>query len=712
MPNIYGYINGYLERNEKTGESRFLLYSPAGLKYLCVGVSPSYPRFAPLSVSYDERAVASGEINFNAVSLADFDAELTSRYLVKNFVNIGEKVAKVIIAHRNDNLFSQLTSFDASMEIAKTIDKGSTAVKKCFDELYSQLSLDRLYEYVKSVGGDYPVAIRLFERFGASAIEKIKENPYAMLTFGGAPLAICERLAKEYKWEAYDERRVHAITYSLMIKNRENGNTRILLSELYRQLRNKELSAGGLYSTDAVFMTEELLSSAYYLEETDDETYVYLKKDYSFMTTIAEHISRINASKKTLDLSKCSIGDVERTLGFVYSDEQRNAFNLLKTTGIKVLNGDPGTGKTRFMQGLLAMYRTNFPYGEIILSAPTGNAAKRLRETTGYPAETCHRTIKLAPYSKDYMITETLTADLWIIDESSMLDEEIFSYMLACVKNGALVLLVGDKDQLPSVGAGNVLADLIASGVIETYSFTKLFRRDDKAEISANSKKIIAGKTDLTYGDSFVMKRFRNEEDLARAAAELTVKYLRAKFDVQVYTPSRKAKFATGCVSLNRRVQELMLDGGSNADNIIYGEYRFYVGDKVLFNRNDYEKGYYNGQEGVVTGIVKKGRGYYVTVLTDEKEITLAGSELEDLELDYVKTAHKSQGMECDTALIVCPQNPKSLMLRKLLYVEVTRAKRNVLILSEGNAFEVMISSYMERERNTGLRRALQNCYH
>ncbi len=706
---ILGTFQNFIKRNEKTGESTFYLALPDSQKaVLCEGICIFYSRYTPLKVvgSYTTDDV----FKVQQINLTPISSDTTSVFLAKSrFDFIGEDMAMKMVEELGYDFMDKLTSEDVVKSMSERVSKTSKYVEKCLLDIYGLKVQEKTYDHIRSLGGSYYSASRLFDQFALNVFRTIENNPYTMLIFGEVPLKICDKVASEYGLKSYDKKRMHAVVLNAMRRNRNSGNTRIEFRELVKLIEWIEKSEETVFKSKKIFIAEELCSSAYSLSFTDRRIYAYLADDAVYEDAIVENIGRIQQSAVSLDMSHCSIDAVEKALNISYSDEQRNAFKLLDRSGIKILEGGPGTGKTTFIRGLLAMYRTNYVYNGVTLCAPTGNAAKRLRDATGYPAETCHKTIKLTPFSKENMITEQLLSDIWIIDEGSMVDEELFSYLLRCVKNGALVILSGDEHQIASVGPGNVFSDLLKSGKIETYHFTHIFRQDDsRSAIISNSKKILAGDANLTEAGNFHLMRFEDEKVMVETAVSLSSHDFLSGLDTQVFTPSRNPKFYSGSVNLNRLIQKSCMKAGENPDSIVYGDYRFVVGDRILFNRNNYEKKYFNGQEGKITKIEKKGRNFYVTLRSDDSNITLSGGEIDDIDLNYAKTAHKSQGGEWDDVIIVCPNDPKSLMLRQLLYVEVTRAKKSVKLLYEGNALKKTIGNYMEKSRVTGLKDALR----
>ena len=287
-----------------------------------------------------------------------------------------------------------------------------------------------------------------------------------------------------------------------------------------------------------------------------------------------------------------------------------------------------------------------------------------------------------------------------------MIDTELMSRLLAAVPNNTLVIMLGDSDQLPSVAPGDVLRDMINSGLFEFYKLTEIFRQAEDSSIINNSHKVINGDSRLIEDNSFKIIRFESEDEIAEYLKLCVPKMYKANIEFKMFTPSRHKKFKTSTTMLNKISQNIIHEPKEN--DIYFGNNRFTEGDNVVFIRNNYEVGYYNGQEGVITNIQKNNGIYFISILSDEGTITITDDYIDDLDLGYAITAHKSQGGECKNALIVVPMEPKSLLKRQLLYVEITRARKNVVILSEKDAYKTAISNYGEFLRKTGLKNRLE----
>nr|WP_297765673.1 AAA family ATPase [uncultured Butyrivibrio sp.] len=696
-------LDSIYKRDEKTGYSNFVAREGA-MPIFCSGVILPYHKKTPIVIKGEYRhfgdkktfVVSDCHMKSNGINnLKDF-------FSSGEFKGIGPAIANMIINSLGTDAFERVRKEDIE-SLVKGVGSNEDAIYRLLMQLKSITDLEDIYDYVKSIGCDYFCAKTLYNKFGKDAVNRVKNNPY-ILIYTNVPFMECEKIAYENKVEMCDKRRLRGIVEYIMTQNRNNGNTRMEFGELYSSVQRLEKKCG-FYKTQPLFIAEEILSDRYHTEESGKNVYVYLKDDYDFEMDIARNIRRISISKSALK-NDIPVEDIEKLLGVSYDIGQKEAFKCLETTGIKIVTGGPGTGKTTLLNGLLKKYASENKKKEVVLCAPTGCAARKMQEHTGMPAFTVHKLLGICPYEgkEEKKTISKLTADLVVLDEGSMVDNELMALLLRSLKNDVLLLIVGDADQIASVGAGNVFSDLIESGEIESYSLSHIFRQGNKSVIIDNSKKVLEGDKNLVSGKNFVIQRFDSEKEIVDKVVKISRQCEDKNIsDIKVFTPSKNKKFAVGSIELNRALKK------KSNDELIYGSYSFSVGDKVLFNKNNYDKGYFNGEDGVITSIQKHNNNTYVNVMTDDGPIFLESSELEDIELAYAITAHKSQGGECRNAIIVVPKKPASLLKRQLLYVEITRAKENVIILSEKDALEDAISSKFEFKRNTGLIEKLQS---
>lgn len=701
---FHGVFGRFIKRNEKTGESVFSVLFDGDTRYsVCTGITPLYDKCMPLLV---DAVPHNGQYNVTHIHASGFSDDTTIKYLAKTDTlrNIGMLNAYNIVMVTGYDIFGYLTEhFDTFKDKPPEI-KGISEenVIKIFTCIHNLSAFEKLYDQILSYGGNYSNASELFAKYGSGASSAVIANPYSLL-YSGTALTICETLAKKQGFTDYNPKRMKAITEYAMAFITKNGNTRAKFEDLCDLIWYFEKHNGDIYHSDPIFIAQEIITSdTYYIEETDNEVYIYFMSYYRAEKDIADNIHRLISSSSPL-FSGIDVTEIGKACGIAYSPDQAQCFHVLDDSGVKIITGGPGTGKTTILKGLLYAYKKRFPQKKYRLCAPTGCAARRMSDCTGEIAETIHRMLRIRPYEKDLCArtSDKLDADLLIIDEGSMIDTMIMARLLASAKNDALVIILGDKDQLPSVGAGNVFADLIKSHTIPVYCLKSIFRQDARSLIVANSKKVINGICGLDTGRNFKICRVHNENELIASAEKIAGQCYEHNIGFKLYTPSRNRKFKTGTIQMNSTLRNIKKH--PSAETISYGAYEYSVGDSILFNVNNYEKGYYNGQEGVICDIQNHGCGPILSIQSDNVRISLSGKELNDIELAYAITAHKSQGGECQNALILIPKEPHSMLKKQLLYVEITRARRNVIILTEGNALEQTLSYKGNIVRETGL---------
>lgn len=378
-----------------------------------------------------------------------------------------------------------------------------------------------------------------------------------------------------------------------------------------------------------------------------------------------------------------------------------NVFSFLSSTGIKIITGGPGTGKSTVINGLIHAYQKLHPYSRIALMAPTGRAAQRMREITGLKAGTIHKTLNIKPrerndslFSASYI--HDFPAGLIIIDEASMLDEQLSAVMFMCFKEDATVILVGDVDQLPSIGAGKVLEDLLKCKVdgepIERVSLIVNHRQKGKATIIKNANLINSGDGNIETDDSFIYNVVNTDEELKECAisAFLFCYDSDNPFGVQILCPKNKG--IAGVKGLNTEIQNSI--HGDKSDVLSDKDYKFKIGDKVMATVNNYESDYVNGD----IGIIKSCDSLSFTVNFSGRTIKIDKAQKDDFQLAYATTIHKSQGSQYDTVIICLPKESDGMMYRNLLYTAITRAQKQVIIYSaEGNVEKAVANTISDR---------------
>ena len=480
-------------------------------------------------------------------------------------------------------------------------------------------------------------------------------------------------------------------------------------------------------------------------QQADPNTQVYRASVYYTELQVATLLKDLNVTAEHAELEerrKTTIDEITEKNGIELDPLQREAVLTAASTGVLVITGGPGTGKTTTINTIIRMFAEEGK--TILLGAPTGRAAKRMSEATGWPASTIHRLLEYqgrpdeeeegedqvrGHFERDE--NNPLECDVVIIDEMSMVDIFLMNALLKAIHRGTRLILVGDANQLPSVGAGNVLRDIIASGVIRTIQLHHIFRQAAASDIVVNAHKINEGEpVDLSKrSKDFLFIKSQTPDQIFQAIATLVLKklpgYLGVEpFDIQIMTPQRKG--ALGVERLNQLLQEQMNPKSSQkAEKEINGTL-FRVGDKVMQIRNDYNliweirgrygiptekgEGVFNGDIGIITEINSFAQN--LTVRFDDRYVEYAFKDCESLELAYAITIHKSQGSEYPAVIVPMYQGPAMLMNRNLLYTAVTRAKSCVCLVGNPPIFEQMLHNASEAKRYSSLSERLQEVSH
>ena len=564
---------------------------------------------------------------------------------------------------------------------------------------------------VRGVSSGY--AARLQATYGATAITRIKENPYSLAEdITGIGFKTADRIAMAMGMEHDCEARLRAgIAYALT-QAAGVGHTcvpeELLVRETARALAVDSAMVQDVFSSlleQDLLRTEEMggirLIYPEYLYTAEVQTARRLLK----LRNQAKPVTRVNADEV--------IAKWERDAGITLAEAQRQAIYASLEHGVFVLTGGPGTGKTTVVKGILNVLEQ--AGCRILLAAPTGRAARRLADSAGHPAATVHRLLEYQPtgdglcFGKDD--SDPLDAEAIIIDEASMLDISLTYHLLKAIPGGCRLIFVGDVDQLPSVGAGSVLKDMIRSGRMPVVRLENVFRQAEVSPIVRNAHKINRGQMPefLAGADSeFALEEFANEQDaaefVARTYAELTSGGDWRR--VQVLTPMHKNP--CGVQNLNKLLQKYLNPPSANKSEVNIPGNVLRVGDKVMQIRNNYEKDVFNGDIGRVIKIDGKN----VTVAFPERPegdyVTYAQGEVEELQLAYAMSVHKSQGSEYPYVILLMVQSHYIMLQRNLLYTAVTRAKEKVLIVGSKNAVRTAVENDKTKRRYSLLAERLQ----
>jgi len=702
---LKGLLINFKEHNLQTGISIACVQIPSLNKtILCDGIFFDYTNGTPLLL---EGQFEKEIFKVSSVKASSFSYEISMKILKsKSYQGIGPKKATEILNKYGYDIYNyRRANILDDNETLKSIIK-VTNYYTFFEDLYMYLSKFNVsYNYVKYLYNDY-----LFD-----SMDKLKENPFVLMDYG-IDIYVCNLIATDLKTLKLNTKRMEALVKKIIQTNQNNGHTRILLEDFISLYNESEKKMSQNFHVNQFLLMNYIVQNYTIVEEENNLSFIYTKFDYINEKNIVQHINRLQTNKSTFDFNCKYIDAVENLLKCSYSRSQKECFKLLSSSGIKILTGGPGTGKTTVIKGIIQAFKMINPNGNLILAAPTGNAAKRMYDSTGIKAYTIHSALGITPYQTLEEITlniKKLDYDFVIVDESSMVDSFIFSCLLKSLKNGTTLLLIGDNNQLPSVGNGNILGDLIQSKSFEHYHLDTIFRQSGESSIITNSKMVINGINNLKEDDNFKIFYAKTEDEMVNMATNIArERYLKDE-DFKLFSPVKKNVYKTGTNNMNNLLHNVYFKSKfiNDSNAIKYGSNTFDIGDKVIFNVNTDK--YYNGLEGTIIDIQIIRNKRHITIETSDDTINITDKDLRNMSLNYAQTAHKSQGNECETCVILVPKKPMSMLKRQLLYVEITRAKKNVIIITQGdkinNALNVCISSKMEVKRNTGLIFKLEN---
>lgn len=545
-------------------------------------------------------------------------------------------------------------------------------------------------------------AVQFYREYGNKAMEIVQNHPYRLCEIDGIGFRIAERIALNMGFSRLSPERVdEGILYTL--KEQEGKGHLCIRKEKFIRECMKTLDTPELTEQMIGVRASRMVYSGKLVIYQDC---VYRKKPSEAEDRLAKCVKEMLQQKKSFAISglESEIAVEEKELGLTFAEEQKEAVFTALTSSLCVITGGPGTGKTMIQRAILDIYQKLFPKHEIVCCAPTGRAARRMEQSTGFPSSTVHKALNLfAGEDGCYGEGEELEADFILVDEVSMLDMYVADSLFQAVKKGSRLVLVGDADQLPSVGPGAVLGELIASGCIPVVRLDQVFRQKAGSRIAANAKQIRHGMASLEYGEDF---QFVESADLKESARLIQKLYLqevaRNGVDhVALLSPYRQ-KTETGVNALNEQIRDAVNPGSAAGAEITSGNRKFRSGDKVMQikNRDDIS----NGDIGYIQKITKNGNETEVKIDFGEGRVKEYGvSDMELLDLGYASTIHKSQGSEYQTVIINIQSAHYIMLNRPLIYTAVTRGKKKVILVGEKKALYMAIKRTETEKRGTNL---------
>jgi len=659
-------------------------------------------------------------------SAVDYDETLPAtaagieKYLSSGLIKgIGPVYARRIVSYfKEDTLRVIEEEPDRLTEVEGIGEKRVEVIKKAWQE---QKEIKNVMLFLQGNGVSTAYATKIYKTYGNDSIKIVRENPFRLADdIWGIGFKTADKIAQNLGFAPDSYERIRAgIIYTLNELSNEGHCFAVrnqLVEEAAKILEQDETLINACI--DKMLEEKSLIVENEIIPE-DEKTngvanqYIYLPAFYFSESGVAKKIARIikTPSNHQPLIIEDILADIQKQHNIVYDDIQIDAVKNAVSSKFMVLTGGPGTGKTTTTLAIIEVFRK---LGcKILLAAPTGRAAKRLSEATGMESKTIHRLLEYKPFEGFNRNEENpLDCDVLILDETSMIDIILMYNLLKAVKPETTVIMVGDADQLPSVGAGNVLRDIIDSGMVNVTRLTRIFRQAMESAIVTNAHRINSGKMpDLRSrkdGDFF----FINEEDpvkIAETIKELCSKRLPAYYkadpvnDIQVLCPMQRGE--AGTQNMNKLLQETL----NNSDTCIrYGSSVFKLNDKVMQIKNNYTKNVFNGDIGTIVDIDTEDRT--LKIRFDGVDTEYDATELDEIVLAYATTVHKSQGSEYNIVVAPFSMQHYVMLQRNLLYTCITRAKKVFILVGSKKAVAIAVSNNRIQQRNTMLSRRIQQC--
>ena len=710
LVNITGEVQRVIYQNEETGYA-VLKFAPKQDKkpITIVGYFPLLASGERLSIEgeWKTHKIYGEQIEVqNFTSLRPVSIDGIKRYLSSGLIKgIGPVLAGIMIDHFGEKILDIIEKEPEKLLEAAGIGQRKLAdIKISWQEKKDTRDL-MIFLQTYQIGPAY--AYRIYLRYGRDAIKVVETNPYILANeIEGIGFKIADRFGQKMGIALDSPLRIGAGVDFVLKKSQDEGHVFLPEEELLK--RAEEVL--NVEKKDICPVLENLLKEKKIIRDSDR---IYLPHFYYTEQEVAKELNRLVSGRgqefSGMDLV---IKTIERKRDISFSGAQADAIKSAFIHKFLVLTGGPGTGKTTTVIGLMELCRH---YNiKLALASPTGRAAKRLSETTGHPAKTCHRLLEYDPKAGVFLRNSQrqLKADMVIIDEVSMADIFLMASLLRAIPTGTSLVIIGDSDQLPAVGPGNVLADIIVSGAVKLIRLTQIFRQAEQSLIVVNAHRINQGQFPHFKGEKrdFYFIKMEEQEKILEAIKNLCLTRLPASYDfspvtdIQVICPMYRG--ILGVDNLNTVLQETLNPHGKE---ILIGTRRFRLGDKVMQIKNNYEKNIFNGDSGWIREYNEESGE--IGIDFDNRTITYTFGEFEEIVLSYAITVHKSQGSEYKAVILPLVIQHYLLLQRNLLYTAVTRAKNFVLIIGTMKAMAIALKNNEVKSRYTRLAERIRECF-
>lgn len=735
---VTGYIDHVIFRNEDNGYTVMVLKGMEEERELtCVGTFPAITQGAAIEASgnYTTHPVYGKQFQIASyVEKMPEDALAMERYLGSGAIKgIGAALAARIVRRFGDDTMRIVEEEPERLAEIKGISEKKAM--EIAEQMTEKADMRRAMIFLQKYGISLNLGAKIYQKYGQTVYGVLQENPYRLAEdISGVGFRIADEIASRIGIHTDSDYRIRSGMLYTLLQASGEGHIYLPKEELFSR-------ASGLLGVDSSYMEKHLMDMVVdrklILKETEDGAVVYPTRYYYLELNSARMLCELNIlCPEDEEMMEKRINRIEKETGTRLDEMQKQAVAAAASHGLFILTGGPGTGKTTTINAIIRYFEEEG--AELRLAAPTGRAAKRMTEATGYEAQTIHRLLELNGMPEeeqegravhfDRNSENPLEADVIIIDEMSMVDIALMHSLLLAVTAGTRLILVGDENQLPSVGPGNVLRDIIRSGCFPVVELKKIFRQASESDIVVNAHKINRGEQVTINNksrDFFFLKRYDADIIIRVVIAliqEKLPRYVDAKpYEIQVLTPMRKGLL--GVERLNQILQRYLNPPDEKKKEKEIGQRLFREGDKVMQVKNNYQLeweilgrykipvdkgvGVFNGDTGIMTEINEFAETATVE-FEDGRQAEYSFKQLEELEIAYAVTIHKSQGSEYPAVILPILSGPRMLMNRNLLYTAVTRARKCVTVVGSETTFAEMIRNEKQQQRYSSLDRRIR----
>ena len=730
---VTGYIDHIIFRNEENGYTVMVVKNSENEEELtCVGSFPAVSQGTTIQASgiYTHHPVYGKQFQISSfVEKIPEDTYAMERYLGSGAIKgIGAALAaRIVRRFGNDTIRIVEEEPERLAEVKGISEKKAREIAA---QVTEKTEMRKAMIFLQKYGISLNLGAKIYQKYKDSLYTVLQENPYRLAEdISGVGFKIADEIAARIGIHADSDYRIRSGMLYTLLQASGEGHTYLPKDQLFARCAK-------LLGVDESYMEKHLmdmlLDRKLVMQEKKGEKIIYPSQYYYLELNTARMLCELNiCCPEDENIVEKRIASIEKETGTVLDEMQKKAVTEAAGHGLFILTGGPGTGKTTTINAIIRFFEGEG--AELRLAAPTGRAAKRMTEATGYEAQTIHRLLELNGMPEDDRNTgavhfernaqNPLEADVIIIDEMSMVDIHLMHSLLLAITAGTRLILVGDENQLPSVGPGNVLRDIIHSGCFPVIELTKIFRQASESDIVVNAHKINRGEPVEIHNksrDFFFLKRYDADMIIRVVIALIQDKlprYVNARpFEIQVLTPMRKGLL--GVERLNQMLQRYLNPQDGSKKEKTLGDRLFRQGDKVMQIKNDYQMewevrgrygipvekgiGVFNGDTGILREINEFAETAEVE-FEDGRFATYSFKQLEELELAYAITIHKSQGSEYPAVILPVLSGPQMLLNRNLLYTAVTRARKCVTVVGSEETFAEMIRNEKQQKRYSAL---------